>query len=192
MTSFNPLTATVGDLQKLLESGSTTSVEVVETYLAQISKYNHAGPKLNALISVAPRHVALQQALLLDAERAAGRVRGPLHGIPFVIKENILSHSDLGMSNTAGSWAFVGAVSAKNADLVEKMLGAGMILIGKGNLTVSLHPRPTRSTDGLGILRAEVMRNAGCYPLLMVQNSDDDVWLVVLRRPNHLPVRRRH
>jgi amidase len=141
MSPFNPLTATVGDLQQLLQNGSTTSVEVVETYFDQISKYNHAGPKLNALISVAPRHVALQRALLLDAERAAGRVRGPLHGIPFVVKENILSRSDLGMSNTGGSWAFVGAASGKNADLVEKMLDAGMILIGKGNLTVScVHP----------------------------------------------------
>jgi amidase len=137
MAPFNPLTATVGDLRQLLENRSTTSVEVVETYLDQIAKYNHAGPKLNALASVAPRHVALQQALLLDAERAAGQTRGPLHGIPFVVKENMLSHSDLGMSNTGGSWAFVGAVSKKNADLVEKMIGAGMILIGKGNLTVS-------------------------------------------------------
>jgi amidase len=134
---FNPLTTTIGDLQHLLENGSTTSVEVVETYFDQISKYNHAGPRLNALISVAPRHVALHQALLLDSERAAGRARGPLHGIPFIVKENIMSHSDLGMSNTGGSWAFVGAISKKNADLVEKMVSAGMILIGKGSLTVS-------------------------------------------------------
>jgi amidase len=137
MAPFNPLTATVEDLQRLLSVGSTTSIEIVETYLAQISKFNHAGPKINALISVVPRHIALNQALLLDMERRAGRVRGPLHGIPFIVKENILSNSDLGMSNTGGSWAFVGVVSAKNADLVDKMLSAGMILIGKGNLTVS-------------------------------------------------------
>jgi amidase len=138
MHPFNPLTATVGDVQQLLENGSTTSVEVVEMYLEQIAKYNHAGPKLNALISVAPRHLALERALFLDAERVAGRARGPLHGIPFIVKENMLSRSDMGMSNTAGSWAFVGAVSAQNADLVDKMLDAGMILIGKGSLTVSL------------------------------------------------------
>jgi amidase len=84
--SFDPLTTTAVELQKRLENGSLTSVEIVETYLGQIEKFNRAGIYLNALISVAPRHIAISTALDLDEERKNGMVRGPFHGIPIILK----------------------------------------------------------------------------------------------------------
>jgi amidase len=89
-TSFDPLTATAVELQNLLETGVLDSVQIVERYLQQIDKYDRAGPCLNALISVAPRHILLSSAMALDEERAAGHTRGPFHGIPIILKVVIL------------------------------------------------------------------------------------------------------
>jgi amidase len=83
---FNVLTATALELQERLKAGRLTSVETIITYLSQIEKHNHAGAKLNAMISVAPRELVLKAAEKLDRERAAGRLRGPLHGLPIIVK----------------------------------------------------------------------------------------------------------
>ena len=85
-TDFDPLTTTAVELRNLLETGDLSSVTIVETYLDQIHKYDRAGPCLNALISVAPRHVLISSAMGLDEERAAGQRRGPYHGIPIILK----------------------------------------------------------------------------------------------------------
>lgn len=80
------LTATVGDLRQLLTRGEVNSVDLVKKYLDQIDRHNHRGMMLNAVISTAPEEDVFQQAINLDQERAEGRVRGPMHGIPVIIK----------------------------------------------------------------------------------------------------------
>jgi amidase len=87
---FDVLTATASELQDSMKTGALTSVEVITTYLAQIEKHNHAGAKLNAMISVAPRELVLKTAEELDRERAAGRLRGLLHGLPIIVKVDYL------------------------------------------------------------------------------------------------------
>ena len=83
---FDVLTATAAELQERLKDGTLTSVEIITTYLAQIEKHNHAGAKLNAMISVAPRELVLTAAANLDRERSRGRIRGSLHGLPVIVK----------------------------------------------------------------------------------------------------------
>jgi amidase len=153
-SDFDPLTTTAVGLQRLLDSKVLTSVQIVQRCLQQIDQYNGAGPCLNALLAVAPRHVLLSTAMALDEERAAGRLRSPLHGIPIIIKvamckllstylqktdiaqDNIMTHPNLGMPTTAGSWAFIEARPKKNAALAENLIQAGLIILGKANLTV--------------------------------------------------------
>lgn len=85
-TPFNPITTLATDLIAGLENGTLTSVAIVDVYLAQIEAHNHAGMKLRAMISVTPRDVLIRIAQNLDDERKAGKVRGRLHGLPFVVK----------------------------------------------------------------------------------------------------------
>lgn len=86
----------------MLNAQLITSVEIVEAYLHQIEQHNRRGRQLRALISVAPRHELLQIAMSLDDERARGKRRGPLHGIPVVLKDNIMTDVKLGMDTTVG------------------------------------------------------------------------------------------
>lgn len=132
---FNPLVTTAWELQELLSGNILTSVEIIETYLVQIEQHNRRGRQLRALISVAPRHELLKIARQLDNERAHGRLRGPLHGIPIVVKDNIMTDQSLGMDTTVGSYAFVGCVPKKNATVVDRLTRKGMIILGKANLT---------------------------------------------------------
>jgi amidase len=83
---FSVLTATASELQDHLKVETLTSVEIIATYLTQIEKHNHARAKLNAMISVAPRELVLKAAEKLDHERKAGKIRGPLHGLPIIVK----------------------------------------------------------------------------------------------------------
>jgi amidase len=83
---FDVLTATASELQARLIAGTLTSVTILCVYLDQIEKHNHAGAKLNAIITVAPRELALKRAAELDEERKNGRIRGPFHGLPIIVK----------------------------------------------------------------------------------------------------------
>jgi amidase len=83
---FDPLVATASDVQKLLEDGTVTSEDLVNIYLAQVQKHNHYGMRLNAIISIAPRDTLLAAARALDHERRTSGKRGPLHGIPIILK----------------------------------------------------------------------------------------------------------
>jgi amidase len=103
LPEFDPLTASAFDLSEMLEAGAITSVEIVEGYLQQIEQHNHRGRQLRALISVAPRHELMRIAKRLDDERARGKRRGPLHGIPIVLKDNIMTDANLGMDTTVGT-----------------------------------------------------------------------------------------
>lgn len=104
-TSIDLLTATIADLLTLLERGEVTSEQLVSSYLSRIEENNHKGLKLRAVLETAPHSSVLQLARTLDQERAKGKTRGPLHGIPILIKDNIATDTRLGMNTTAGSFA---------------------------------------------------------------------------------------
>ncbi|KAK3395178.1 amidase signature domain-containing protein [Podospora didyma] len=129
---FNPLLANAVDLQHLLDTNKATSVQIVEEYITQIDRHEK---DLNAFISIATRDVLLRAAASLDAERQGGHIRGPLHGIPIVLKDCFITASSLGMDTTAGSHALVGARSSMNSAIVQKLLDAGLIILGKTNMS---------------------------------------------------------
>ncbi|KAM0450848.1 hypothetical protein ACHAO4_006239 [Trichoderma viride] len=133
--SFNLLTSTAHDIQQLFDRSELNAESLVEQVLNQIEKHNRKGLNLGALISVAPRQKLLKRARLLDQERAAGKTRSPLHGIPFIVKDAITTDPKFGMDTTAGSWALVDSRPHGNAPTVQKLLDAGGILIGKASLT---------------------------------------------------------
>ena len=120
--------ATIPELQALMASGALTSRQLTQTYLERIAKLN---PVLAAVIETNPD--ALQIAARLDAERQSGRLRGPLHGIPVLVKDNIATQ-DL-MQTTAGSLALVGSSVPADAVIVQRMRAAGAVILGKANLS---------------------------------------------------------
>jgi amidase len=132
--TVNVLTTNAVDLQQLLEEKKTTSAYIVEDYLAQIHRYESA---LHALISPAPKDQVLEIAKARDEERQKGQIRGPFHGIPIILKDSFVTASELGMSTTAGSYAFIGAKASKNGAITQRLIDAGMVILGKANMTVS-------------------------------------------------------
>lgn len=118
---FNVLTATATELQNLLAAGTFTSVQIIETYLAQIEKHNHAGAHLNAIISVAPRQLVLQRATILDDERRSGKIRSPLHGIPMIAKDCFHMMPEMGLKVTVGAYCFSQEVSKGTAEVIEQV-----------------------------------------------------------------------
>ncbi|GLC25584.1 amidase [Roseisolibacter agri] len=136
--------ATVADLQAHMAAGRHTARAIAEAHLTRIAALDHAGPDVRSVIEVNPE--ALEIADRLDAERKAGRVRGPLHGIPVLLKDNI----DTGdrMLTTAGSLALAGAPAPRDAFLATRLREAGAVLLGKTNLSEWANFRSTRSTSG--------------------------------------------
>jgi amidase len=127
-----------------MESGRYTSRRLVELYLQRIAAIDVSGPRLRAVIETNPD--ALASADSLDAERKAKGPRGPLHGIPVLIKDNI----DTGdkMMTTAGSLALVGAPAPRDAFVVDRLRTAGAVILGKTNLSEWANIRSMRSTSG--------------------------------------------
>jgi Asp-tRNA(Asn)/Glu-tRNA(Gln) amidotransferase A subunit family amidase len=121
--------ASITDLQRALTARRTTSVQLVDAYLARIRAYDHQGPSLNAMIRLNPR--ARADAAALDAERRAGTIRGPLHGIPVILKDN---YSTRGLATSAGSVALAGLQTPDDAFQVKKLRDAGAIILGKSNM----------------------------------------------------------
>ncbi|KAF5878209.1 putative amidase family protein [Botrytis fragariae] len=149
----NVLTATAGALRKLLQGGKVSSVQLVDLYLSQIERHNHRGLKLNAMISTAPKKILLDIAKSLDDERAAWHTRGPFHGIPVTVKDSICTDVSLGMDTACGSYALVGSIPQHNAPIMDHLLKAGMIVIGKANLSIGALPCPEMSGwKGFGII----------------------------------------
>src|SRR5579872_6911852 len=123
---FNVVEATIPEMQAALKSGRVTSHELVLQYLARIATYED---KLHAAITINPN--ALNEADELDRERKAGKIRGPLHGIPIALKDNIQTTD---MPTTGGALAFAGFVPPYEATLTKNLREAGAIIIAKTTL----------------------------------------------------------
>jgi amidase len=134
----------ISEIQAKMASGELTTRQLAELYLERIATLDRAGPKVNSVIELNPE--AEQIADELDAERAAGRRRGPLHGVPVLLKDNI----DTGdrMQTTSGSLALEGNYAQRDAGLVEKLRAAGALILGKTNLSEWANFRGRRSTSG--------------------------------------------
>ena len=121
--------ATVPELQEAMASGRATSVDITRAYLARIAAYDRGGPRLNAVIRINPH--ALAEAERLDAERASRGPRGPLHGVPVLLKDN---YDTFDMPTSAGSLPLAGLVPPDDAFQVRKLREAGAVLLGKTNM----------------------------------------------------------
>ncbi len=135
---------TIDDLQKAFQSGQYSSRSLTEKYLARIAEIDKAGPMVNAVIELNPD--ALQIADALDQERKSKELRGPLHGIPLLIKDNI----DTGdrMQTTAGSLALAGSPAPNDAFVAAQLRKAGAVILGKTNLSEWANIRSSHSTSG--------------------------------------------
>ncbi|VDB96526.1 unnamed protein product [Peniophora sp. CBMAI 1063] len=125
--------ASISELQEGLTQKHFTSVNLVQAYLARIEEVNLRGPTLRAVIETNP-HV-LDKAAELDAERSERGPRGPLHGIPILLKDNIATDASEGMQTTAGSYALQGAIPAHAAHITDALKSAGAVILGKTNLS---------------------------------------------------------
>jgi amidase len=135
---------TIAELQERMSSGQESARSLTEKYLARIAALDREGPALRAVLETNPE--AMQIAESLDAERKAGQVRGPLHGIPVLIKDNIATADR--MTTTAGSLALEGSIPSEDAFVSTKLREAGAILLGKTNLSEWANFRSSRSTSG--------------------------------------------
>ncbi|KAH8592551.1 amidase [Bisporella sp. PMI_857] len=133
--------ATIETLTEGLARNKFTSVDLVKAYLARISEVNDA---LHAVDEVNPEALAI--ASQLDIERSAGKIRGPLHGIPLLIKNNIATNDQ--MNTTAGSWALLGAKVPRDATVAQKLREAGAILLGKAHMSQWANFRSLNSSNG--------------------------------------------
>lgn len=136
--------ATIDDLQRRMAAGELTARALTQAYLDRIAEVDRAGPKLNAVIELNPDALAIADRL--DAERKAGRVRGPLHGIPVLIKDNIATADK--METTAGSLALVGQKPPRDAHIVTRLREAGAVILGKSNLSEWANFRGNGSVSG--------------------------------------------
>lgn len=135
---------TIAELQRGMASGRFTSRSLCEKYLTRIHEVNTRGPTLRAVLQSNPD--ALRMADALDAERRAGKVRGPMHGIPVLIKDNIDTHDR--MTTAAGSLALARSIAPRDSFVAERLRAAGAVILGKTNLSEWANYRSTHSTSG--------------------------------------------
>ena len=135
---------TIADLQAAMESGKYTSRQLVEMYSERIAALNTNGPMLRAVIEMNPDALAIAERL--DRERAEHGPRGPLHGIPILLKDNIDTAD--GMETTAGSLALVGAKLTRDAWVVRQLRASGAVILGKANMSEWANFRSTHSSSG--------------------------------------------
>ncbi|HKN35931.1 MAG TPA: amidase [Terriglobales bacterium] len=134
----------ISDLQDGMKSGKYTAYSIAEKYLNRIQSLDKQGPAINSVIEINPDALAIADAM--DKERHAGKLRGLLHGIPILVKDNI-DTSDK-MMTTAGSLALVGSKPLQDSTVVQKLRGAGAVIIGKTNLSEWANIRSSHSTSG--------------------------------------------
>ncbi|HEY0172815.1 MAG TPA: amidase [Pyrinomonadaceae bacterium] len=135
---------TVRDAQAAMSGGRVSARRLTEMYLERIERIDRRGPALNSVIETNPDAVSIAESL--DRERKAGRVRGPLHGVPVLVKDNIDTADR--METTAGSLALVGAKPRRDAYVVERLRAAGAVIVGKTNLSEWANFRSTHSSSG--------------------------------------------
>lgn len=135
---------TVGDLQDGMTKGALTAETITELYLSRIDSLDRKGPELRAVIETNPDALSIARAL--DRERKSNVVRGPLHGIPILLKDNIDTADR--MQTTAGSLALIGQPTPRDALIVERLRAAGAVILGKTNLSEWANFRSTHSTSG--------------------------------------------
>ena len=136
--------ATISDLQSRMKSGELSAHALTAAYLARIEEIDKAGPRLNSVIEVNPEALAIAEAL--DKERKQKGPRGPMHGIPVLIKDNIETADR--MQTTAGSLALVGSRPAQDSGVARKLREAGAVILGKTNLSEWANIRSSHSTSG--------------------------------------------
>jgi amidase len=135
---------TIAELQRGMKSGKFTARSLTEKYLARIDEIDKQGSHINAIIEINPD--ALSIATSLDQERKGQGIRGPLHGIPLLIKDNIGTHDR--MMTTAGSLALLGSIPPQDSFAAKRLRGAGAIILGKTNLSEWAEARSQYSTAG--------------------------------------------
>jgi amidase len=136
--------ATIAELQAAMASGRLSSGRLTHAYLRRIRQIDLSGIQLNSVIEVNPD--ALDIARELDAERRQGKVRGPLHGIPILVKDNFATRDR--METTAGSLALLGAEVPRDAFVIRRLRRAGAVILGKANLSEWANFRSTQSSSG--------------------------------------------
>src|SRR5215203_5231386 len=136
--------ATIAELGAAMRSGRLSSRRLTQAYLRRIRRIDLSGIQLNSVIEVNPD--ALEIAAELDAERRQGRVRGPLHGIPILVKDNFATRDR--METTAGSLALLGAEVPRDAFVIRRLRRAGAVILGKANLSEWANFRSTQSSSG--------------------------------------------
>src|SRR4029450_10511956 len=136
--------ATIASLIGDQQSGRRTARAIAERYLARIDTVDRNGPSLHSVIELNPDALAIADAL--DAERKSKGLRGPLHGIPVLIKDNIDTADR--MSTTAGSLALEGSIASRDAFIVSRLRAAGAVILGKTNMSEWANFRSSRSTSG--------------------------------------------
>jgi amidase len=135
---------TIRELREQMEAGRATARSIAERYLERIDQIDKHGPTINSVIEVNPDALTIADAL--DEERRAGITRGPLHGIPILIKDNIDTHDC--MQTTAGSLALEGSIAPRDAFIVWRLRAAGALILGKTNLSEWANFRGHNSVDG--------------------------------------------
>src|SRR5262249_33523738 len=123
--------ASIAELQRGMASGQFTAAGLVQGYLKRIEALDRQGPKLKSVLELNPDGLAIAQSL--DQERKAKGQRGPLHGIPVLIKDNIDTHDR--MTTTAGSLALAGSIAPRDSFLAERLRETGAVILGKSNLS---------------------------------------------------------
>ncbi len=134
----------IDQIQEKMENGDLTARKIIEDFLNRIQEVDKSGPKVNAIIEINPD--ALDIADTLDKERKNKKVRGPLHGIPIIIKDNIETADK--MMTTAGSLALEGHIASQDSFIVKQLRDAGAIILAKANLSEWANFRSTRSSSG--------------------------------------------
>ena len=142
--SFELDEKTIAELQEAMKSGGLTARSIADKYLSRIAAIDKQGPRLNSVIELNPE--ALAEADALDAERKSKGPRGPMHGIPVLIKDNIDTADR--MATTAGSLALEGSIARRDAFIVQKLRDAGAVILGKTNLSEWANFRSTHSSSG--------------------------------------------
>jgi amidase len=143
-TGFDPTERSCAELARAQAEGRVSAEALVQAYLGRVERIDRGGPELRSLLAVNPR--VLADARTLDAERRAGKLRGPLHGLPLVIKDNIATRDP--MATTAGSLALAHSLHDKDAALVARLRAAGALVLGKSNLSEWANFRSTRAQSG--------------------------------------------